>query len=194
MSEANSLAAVFSGDVGSIELRRIRTPVPRDSEILVRVESCTLCASDIHSYKGQRRVAVPTVLGHEIVGRIESFGPTAPRLDEFGQELTEGARIVWGIVASCGECFCCRRDLPQKCLRAVKYGHQAFREGYELLGGLAEHCLVVPHTTIIRVPESMSLETVTPCSCATATIAAAIETAGHWKDEMFSSQEPVCWA
>jgi putative phosphonate catabolism associated alcohol dehydrogenase len=170
-----SLAAVFHGDQGSVVLSHIPTPKPRGREVLVRVEACTLCGSDLHSFKGTRKVAVPTILGHEIVGRIEAFGPDAPRTDASGLPLAIGTRIVWGIVASCGECFCCQRGLTQKCLRAFKYGHQPFTEGYELLGGLAEHCLLVPGTTILQVPESLCLEAVAPCGCATATIAAAME-------------------
>jgi alcohol dehydrogenase len=170
-----SLAAVFRGNAGTVELEKFPTPVPSGQEILVRVEACSLCGSDLHSFHGQRKVPVPTVLGHEIVGRICAFGPQALRKDASGRELTEGTRIIWGLVASCGECFFCRRGLTQKCVRATKYGHEAFTDGYELLGGLAEHCLLVPGTTIVRVPDSLSLEAVTPCGCATATIAAALE-------------------
>lgn len=173
--QPESLAAVFRGHCGTIDLEKIPTPTPKGKEILVRVEACSLCGSDMHSFKAKRKTPVPTILGHEIVGRIEAFGPDAPRQDASRAELTEGSRIIWGLVASCGECFCCQRGLTQKCLHAVKYGHQAFTEGYELLGGLAEHCLLVPGTTIIRVPESLRLEAVTPCGCATATIAAAME-------------------
>jgi len=140
---SESLAAVFHGKRGVIELNRIPTPKPRGQEVLVRVEACTLCGSDLHNFKGSRKVAVPTIPGHEIVGRIEAFGPDAARTDASGQPLAPGMRIVSGIVASCGECFCCQRGLTQKCLRAVKYGHQGFVEGYELLGGLAEHCLTL---------------------------------------------------
>ncbi len=173
-----SLAAVFSGNPCQIELQHLATPHPRGGEILVRIESCTLCGSDLHSFEGRRKVPTPTILGHEIVGRIEAFGPDAIRSDAAGLPLETGTRVVWGIVASCGHCYYCQRDVPQKCLLSVKYGHEAFRSGYELLGGLAEHCLVVPGTTIVCVPNELSLKTVSPASCATATIAAAFESAG----------------
>jgi len=170
-----SLAAVFQGNAGKIELQKIPTPSPRGAEILVRVESCTLCGNDLQSFNDSRKIVEPTIPGHEIVGRIEAFGPDAPRADASGLPLAIGMRIVWGIVAACGECFCCQRGLTQKCLRSFKYGHQGFVEGYELVGGLAEHCLLMPGTTIVRVPDSLSLDTVTPCSCVTATIAAALK-------------------
>ena len=164
-----SLAAVFHGTAGQIELQQLPTPVPRGAEILVRVESCTLCGSDLHSFEGRRKVPVPTILGHEIVGRIEAFGPDSVRTDAAGSSLEVGCRVVWGLVAACGECFYCQRDLSQKCLRSVKYGHESFRSGYELLGGLAEHCLLMPGTAIVRLPEDLSLNTISPSGCATAT-------------------------
>lgn len=181
---SSSLAAVFCGDAGHIELRQIPTPVPDGGEILVRVESCTLCGSDLHSIEGRRKVPVPTILGHEIVGRIESFGPNATQVDAAGKSLSVGSRVVWGLVAACGDCFYCLRDLPQKCSHSVKYGHEAFRSGYELLGGLAEHCLLMPGTAIVRVPTVLSLNTISPASCATATIAAALETIDTLQDRV----------
>lgn len=175
---SRSLAAVFYGVPGIVELQELTTPTPRGPEVLVKVESCTLCGSDLHSIEGRRKVPVPTILGHEIVGRIEAFGPEAVRRDFSGKPLSEGDRVVWALVAACGRCLYCQRDLPQKCLSAVKYGHEAFRTGYELLGGLAERCLLTPGTAIVRVPEKLTLNTISPAGCATATIASALEATG----------------
>lgn len=176
---SDSLAAVFDGVSGSISLRKIATPRPDGDEILVKVLGCTLCGSDVHSFEGRRMVPVPTVLGHEIVGEIQEFGNTALRRDAGGLELQSGDRITWAIVASCGACPLCECGLPQKCLRAVKYGHESFRPGRELLGGLAEHCLLVPGTSIVRLPSCLPLSVACPASCATATIVAAFEAAGE---------------
>ena len=43
----------------------------------MQVVACTLCGSDIHTMQGSRKEPVPTVLGHEMLGRIAAFGPTA---------------------------------------------------------------------------------------------------------------------
>lgn len=176
MSE--SLAAVFYGSGRDMELRRIPTPEPGTDEILVRVLACTLCGSDLHTFDGRRDMPVPTILGHEIVGEISSFGSTASRYDLCGQELRVGDRVTWSIVASCGDCFYCRRGLPQKCLASVKYGHEQMRPGRELLGGLAEHCVIAPGTAVMRLPSEIPLSVACPASCATATVAAAIAAAG----------------
>ncbi|MBI3863264.1 MAG: zinc-binding dehydrogenase [Planctomycetia bacterium] len=175
----HSLAAVFDGSAGEIELREFPLPHPHEGEILVRVLGCTLCASDRHSFEGRRVVPVPTVLGHEIVGEIVELGPAAPEYDLAGRELRLGDRVAWAIVAACGECLFCRRGLPQKCERGVKYGHERLGPGRELLGGLAQHCLLVRGTSIVRLPEDVPLAVACPAGCATATIAAALESAGE---------------
>ena len=171
-------AAVFGGVAGEMTLRQLSIPKPAESEILVRVSGCTICGSDLHSFHGRRTVPVPTILGHEIVGEIVDIGGPSARFDLGGQKLQRSDRVTWAIMANCGVCDLCRRDLPQKCLNGVKYGHEAFRPGRELLGGLAEYCLLVPGTSIVRLPDELPLAVACPASCATATIAAALEAAG----------------
>lgn len=173
-----SLAAIFEGEPGRLALRHVPTPEPRAGETLVRVVGCTLCGSDLHTFEGRRGTPTPTVLGHEIVGEIAALGEGAPRLDLLGRPLVEGTRITWAIVAACGRCAFCLRGLPQKCQHAVKYGHERTKPGQELRGGLAEHCLLAPGTAIVALPDGLPLEVACPSSCATATVAAAIEAAG----------------
>jgi alcohol dehydrogenase len=174
-----TLAAIFDGQPGVISIRDVQLPELHTSQILVRVLGCTLCGSDLHSVDGRRSVPVPTVLGHEIVGQIVAMGSDAPTQDISQQPLRIGDRVTWAIVASCGTCFYCERDLPQKCLQSVKYGHERVRPGQELLGGLAEYCLLMPGTAIVRLPEELPLSVACPANCATATVVAAMEAAGQ---------------
>jgi alcohol dehydrogenase len=176
---SSSLAVVYAGVPGQLALQEIPRPEPSSGEILVRVIGCTLCGSDLHTFEGRRQVPTPTVLGHEIAGEIVALGPDAPRCDLANQELRCGSRITWSLVASCCQCFFCQHDLPQKCVKAVKYGHEPLHPGRELLGGLAEHCLLVPGTSIVRLPDDFPLEVACPANCATATAAAALEAAGE---------------
>jgi putative phosphonate catabolism associated alcohol dehydrogenase len=171
-------AAVFRGVGLPFDHVKWPLPRPRGMEVLVEVIACTLCGSDLHSIHGRRSVPVPTILGHEILGRAVDFGSEASRVDAADQPLGVGDRVTWGIVASCGACFYCRRDLSQKCEHGFKYGHEPLRPGRELSGGLADHCLLVPGTSIFRVPEGLPDAVACPSSCATATVAAALEAAG----------------
>ncbi|MBL9124685.1 MAG: zinc-binding dehydrogenase [Planctomycetaceae bacterium] len=171
-------AAVFAGVPDKIELREYAVAPLQPGEILVRVAACTLCGSDLHSFHGRRAVPVPTVLGHEIVGEIVELDAAAEPRDLAGEPLRVGDRVVWALVAHCGQCFYCQRGLPQKCLHAVKYGHEAIRPGREFLGGLADVCQLVPGTSIVRLPQELPLEAAAPASCATATVAAALDAAG----------------
>lgn len=174
-----SAAAVFDGHAGQLRMGSFPLPQLHGGEMLVRVLGCTLCGSDVHSFEGRRSVPVPTILGHEIVGEIISFGDAAARNDLAGQPLNIGDRITWAIVASCGHCLMCQRGLPQKCLNGTKYGHEPLQPQRELLGGLAEHCLLVKGTASVKLPPELPLSVVCPASCATATVAAAMEASGE---------------
>src|SRR5947209_8269666 len=108
-------AVLFHGPGKPLEMAYFPVAEPRGAEIRVRVTCCTLCGSDLHTHAGRRSEPMPTVLGHEIVGCIDAFGPDASPRDYRGEELTVGTRVSWSIAASCGGCFYCAHDLPQKC-------------------------------------------------------------------------------
>lgn len=168
-------------------LESAQTPLshPAAGEILVEVLGCTLCGSDLHTFTGRRSGPLPSVLGHEIVGRVVAFGPEADGRSwrDLNDEVIDiGDRIVWAVVASCGRCDRCRRGLPQKCRTGIKYGHAVAKPGHPPLGGLATHCLLLAGTAVVRLPEGLPLETACPAGCATATVAAAIEPAGDLRE------------
>ncbi len=177
-SPPTARAAVFVGPGQPLTLRQFPLPELHSGDILVRVTCCTLCSSDLHSYTGRRSVPTPSILGHEILGRIASFGPGACRQDIAGQTLNEGDRVTWSVAANCGGCFFCRNHIPQKCDRLFKYGHEPLDSRSPLSGGLAEYCVLQPGTAVVRVPEDLDNRLVCPASCATATVAAALRAAG----------------
>jgi putative phosphonate catabolism associated alcohol dehydrogenase len=164
-------------------LRRQDFPRPKLAvgEALVKVRLCTLCGSDLHTYSGRRAEPTPTILGHEIIGTIEELGSDLQSVT--GEQLQVGDRITWAVAASCGTCFYCQRDWPQKCDHLLKYGHVKDR----LHGGLATHCHLVKGTSIIKVPEHLPDELAAPAMCATATSAAAIRLA----EEFLKFPDPV---
>ena len=173
---AAARAALFEGEPRRLSLRSLPCPDLAPGEMLVDVLGCTLCGSDLHTVEGRRQVSVPTVLGHEIVGRIAAIAGEAR--DLAGVPLAAGDPVVWAIVASCGGCRACGRGLPQKCERGLKYGHERAVGRRLFTGGLADVCVLAPGTAVVRLPDDMPLALACPAGCATATVAAALEPAG----------------
>jgi len=170
---------VFDGPGKPLELREYPRQTLVAGELLVEVTCTTLCGSDLHSYEGRRETPCPTILGHEILGRVSELRPGDPPLDLHGSELAVGDRVTWGVAASCGTCFYCEHGLPQKCEHLFKYGHEQADHRHPLSGGLAEHCHLARGTAILKVPDSLPDEVACPANCATATVAAALRAAGE---------------
>jgi putative phosphonate catabolism associated alcohol dehydrogenase len=177
-------AQVFSGPGHSLRLEEFEPRPPRGREVLVRVRCCTLCGSDLHTWSGRRATPTPTILGHEILGEVAGLGPEAPKVDLAGQPLRVGDRITWTIAASCGTCFYCDHELPQKCEHLFKYGHEAIVPDHPLSGGLAEVCLLAPGTGIVCLPDELPDLTACPANCATATVVAALRQVGGVRDRV----------
>lgn len=175
---STALAALYKGAGERLELVEALVPAPGLGEVLVRVECCAVCSSDLHTHAGRRSEPTPTVLGHEIVGRIVSFGENAARVDARGVSLYPGDRITWTVAASCGVCENCRDGLDQKCAKLVKYGHERVTREMPFRGGLAEVVLLSPGTGMVKLPGEISgevtLEVLTLANCSTATVAAVL--------------------
>ncbi len=128
-------------------LRRLQ-----DGEVLVRVEACGICGTDLHIVDGTSRSTPPVVLGHEYSGIVEDAGSVAG--------IGQGARVAIDPNISCGTCFYCRRGLVHLCggLRAL---------GVDIDGGMAEFC-IVPEEQLHLLPADMAPETgafIEPLSC-----------------------------
>lgn len=93
-----------------LQLKDIPIPVPGKDEALIKVIRAGVCGSDITVYKGKHMTAtVPTVLSHEIFGRIESLP------EGYDGPFTVGQRVLMNPIISCGKCAACRRGLPHVC-------------------------------------------------------------------------------
>jgi len=173
-----SKAAVFESSHAPLRLTEIDVPELGSGQILVRNEYTTLCRSDLNTFTGKRTERIPTILGHEIVGRIEAFGPGAPSQDLRGTALRPGDRVTWAIYASDPESELSRRGFPQKGAGLVKYGHEQLTTENTLHGGLSECCLLRAHTPILRLDEAVPLPIAATVNCAVATVAGALRLAG----------------
>jgi len=161
-------AAVWSG--AEFTLTEIPVPSLGPGEVLVEVELATICGSDLHTVAGHRDTPVPTILGHEAVGRVVCAGR--------GVEVAVGQRVVWSVGTSCGTCRRCVRGAPQKCATVRKYGHERLDDAWNLNGALASHVHVVAGTTVVPVPEHLPAALLAPAGCATATVIGAARRVG----------------
>jgi len=109
--------------------RSLERPKPGPGNILLRVEACGVCRTDLHVQAGELlRPKLPLVLGHEIVGIVEESGPDAGR-------FVAGTRVgVPWLGWTCGVCRFCRSGRENLCERA------AFT-GYDRDGGYAEYAV-----------------------------------------------------
>lgn len=147
-------------------------------EILVKNLYTTICGSDLHTYCGVRTEACPTVLGHEIVGRIAEIGTLHSHFDDAGQALRAGDLVTWSVFASDRDSENALHGMPQKGAGLFKYGH-ALIAGEEIFhGGLAEYCILKKGTAVLKLPEEMPLSIAATINCAIATTAGALRLAG----------------
>lgn len=160
------LGAVFAAAGEPLVIREFELPKLVSGELLVRVTCCTICGSDLHTYQGRRSTPTPTILGHEILGVIAALGLGDPPVDLQNRALGVGDRITWSIAASCGDCFFCEHELPQKCEHLFKYGHERISPRHPLSGGLAEFCHLAAKTPIVRLPDTLPDLAACPANCA----------------------------
>lgn len=97
-------AALLTGPK-TIEMRDFPIRDITDDEILIRVEGCGVCGTDVHEYKGDPMKLAPLVLGHEGTGEIVKLGKNVTR-DNAGKTVRVGDKIVTS-VTTCGKCDAC---------------------------------------------------------------------------------------
>jgi len=176
-------AAIFENAHQLQQLVEIEIPNLVDGEILIKNEYTTLCRSDLNTFTGKRQEKTPTILGHEIVGRIDTFGPNAPSVDGMGKKLAVGDRVTWSIFAADPDSPYHKIGIPQKGSKLFKYGHEQLTESNSLHGGLAEYTILRKNTIVFKVDEAIPLPVAAIINCAVATVAGSIRLAGDLKDK-----------
>ena len=177
-----SKVAIFHAPNQPFTMDEVEVPDLRDGEILVRNEYTTLCRSDLNTFTGKRTEKTPTILGHEIVGRIEEFGPGARTTDCRGGTLRVGDRVTWGIYASNPDSYLSQIGIPQKGDGLFKYGHEEIRKDNHLHGGLSEYCILRKYTPVIKIEKPLPLPVIALINCSVATVAGALRLAGSVED------------
>ncbi|MEZ6104753.1 MAG: alcohol dehydrogenase catalytic domain-containing protein [Pirellulaceae bacterium] len=124
-------------------------PQPAPNEVLVRVQACGICGSDIHGYDGStgRRIP-PLIMGHEAAGVVEQVGNAVTRFQP-------GDRVTFDSMVSCGSCGFCRAGHANLCDRRQVLGVSCGE--YRRHGAFAE-LIAVPEHIVFELPESMGFE------------------------------------
>ena len=140
---------------GGIALTEVEREVPRPQphQLLVRVEACGVCRTDLHLAEGDlvphRPLCVP---GHEVVGRVVGTGEQVS-----GYALGERVGIAW-LAGTDGVCEYCRRGDENLCPNSTY-------TGWDLDGGYAPYA-VVDAAYAYRLPEHVSAVELAPLLCA----------------------------
>ena len=146
-------AMVFE-EVGA-PLRLVRRPIPRPGpgQLLLKVQACGVCRTDLHLLDGEVEIAhPPRVLGHQIVGTVLA-GEGAAGVGG------EGARVgVPWLGWTCGECVYCRSGRENLCPSALFTGR-------DIDGGMAEYA-VADARYCFPIPESYPSRQAAPLLCA----------------------------
>lgn len=102
--------AILTGEK-KIEIKELPIPEINDDEVLVRVEGCGICGTDVHEYKGDPFGYIPVQLGHEGTGTVVKVGKNVIS-DYSGKPLSIGDKIVTGL-KPCGVCDICKNHPEQ---------------------------------------------------------------------------------
>ena len=158
-------AAVVTAFDRPLAIEERRTPEPGPGEILVRVETCGLCHTDIHAAHGDWPVkpSLPFVPGHEGVGIVERVGAgvNTPKV---------GARVAipW-LGWACGECEWCIKGWETLCPNQQD-------TGYSRDGSYAE-LVVASARFVVPVPDGIDPLDAAPLTCAGVTTYKAVKVA-----------------
>jgi L-iditol 2-dehydrogenase len=143
-------AAVYVGD-SRVSVQSVPTPSIGVGEILVRVESCGVCHTDLKKIE-YNLLAPPRIFGHETAGVVVAVGAGVTK-------FRIGDRVVAFHHIPCGNCFYCQRRLYAQCKVYKKVGITA---GYEPAGGgFSEYVRVmdwIVERGVERIPEGVSFD------------------------------------
>ena len=116
-------AAVYRG-ASRVEVETIPTPPIGPGELLIRVETCGICHTDLKKIE-YNLLPPPRIYGHETAGIVAAVGSGV-------NKYAPGDRVIVFHHIPCGECFYCERKLYAQCLIYKKVGVTA---GFEPAGG-----------------------------------------------------------
>ena len=160
-------AAVVHDFAQPLRVEEVPDPTPGEEQVLVRIEACGLCHTDIHAAHGEWPVkpAPPFIPGHEGVGIVEQVGPGNPHGLEVGMRVA----LPW-LGYACGDCRYCNSGRETLCEKQLNTGYGIDGSFAELAVGYARH--------VVRVPDEVDPLDAAPLTCAGVTTYKAVKESG----------------
>jgi len=154
-------AAVLHEFGKPLRIEEVPKPAPAAGEVLVKVEACGVCHSDLHIMQkdwpdAAAALQLPAILGHEVVGRVVETGPGVA-----GLAVGDRVGVGW-LHWTCGECESCREGHENLC-------DERRITGIAAPGGYAEY-MRAKASHAIKVPEELSPADAAPFFCAGVTV------------------------
>ena len=137
----HSIRAVVARAKGEpVTVETIEVPDPGPGEVLVSVQACGVCHTDLHYREGAINDEFPFLLGHEASGIVEEVGDGVT-------DVAPGDFVILNWRAVCGQCRSCRRGRPWYCFATHNATQKMTLDGVELspalgIGAFAEKTLV----------------------------------------------------
>jgi alcohol dehydrogenase, propanol-preferring len=136
-----------------LELAEVPTPQPGENQVLLKVNVCAVCRTDLHVIEGElTRQILPIIPGHQVIGRVERIGDRVTRF-----KVGDRAGVPW-LHQTCGVCEFCRDRKENLC-------EYATFTGWLVNGGYAEY-IVAPADFVYPIPDIFTDIEAAPLLCA----------------------------
>ena len=148
---ATARAAVLTAPK-TLEIRTFPLRAIRPDEILVKVEACGVCGTDIHCYNSDPFGLAPVVLGHEGTGEVVEVGRDV-KMDSVGKPVRAGDKIVTSILDTSDECMIAKYN-PLKsnlCDDLKVYGLLPDQPDQHFNGYFGEYLIIRPGSSFFVV-------------------------------------------
>jgi propanol-preferring alcohol dehydrogenase len=139
-------------DENPLVLEDLPIPQPGPKQILVKISTCGICHTELDEIEGRLQARLPIILGHEVVGKVESLGSEAIKY-----KLGDRVGIAW-INSACGSCDFCKGGKENLCAEFQGTGCHAN-------GGYSEYT-VVSEDYAYLIPDKFSDSETAPLLCA----------------------------
>jgi (R,R)-butanediol dehydrogenase/meso-butanediol dehydrogenase/diacetyl reductase len=136
-------AIVFDAVNEPLRLAELPAPRPGPGELLIKVDACGICASDLHAVETEGMLEPGVVMGHEYSGTVTELGETV-------SDWAVGDRLIAVAGKACGSCPACARGQPMECEDFLMQGFDP-----RMTGAYAEYTLCSA-ALAFHIPDSLN--------------------------------------